>query len=371
MSKRTVAVVDADGHVVEPVGMWEMYLEPEYKRRRPKLIEDSWGTPRMLIDNMLNQKGPGYDCGNPDGWLVGSGAYRLEGASNPHARIEDMDTDGPIDIAVLFPSLMAVAPALWDSKFQAALCRAYNNWVADFCAAYPDRLKAVIVPPMNDVHAAIAEIQRCRNKSSAFVGIVIPSNIHGKNLQQPDLYPFWQEAQELDLAVCTHISTGSNVSAAGGDRFNIFFQTHCVTFPFEAMINVLDFVTGGILELFPRLRVAFMESGVGWVPYWMERLDEHYERRAKEVPLCKKRPSEYMKSDQCFFSSDPDEKTIPVAVEFLGEDRILYASDYPHWDARFPESVNELRKQKLSESAKAKILGENARRLFKLAWQAP
>ncbi len=182
MSKRTVAVVDADGHVVEPVDMCETYLAPEYKHRRPKLIEDSWGTPRMLIDNMLNQRGPGYDCGNPDGWLVGSGADRLTGASDPHTRIKDMDTDGPIDIAVLFPSLMAVAPALWDSKFQAALCRAYNNWVADLCAAYPDRLKAVIVPPMNEVHAAIAEIHRCRNKSSAFVGIVIPSNIHGKNL---------------------------------------------------------------------------------------------------------------------------------------------------------------------------------------------
>src|SRR6266511_4819831 len=88
------------------------------------------------------------------------------------------------------------------------------------------------------------------------------------------------------------------------------FQTHCMTFPFEAMINVLDFVTGGVLELFPRLRIAFMESGIGWVPYWMDRLDEHYERRAREVPLCKKPPSEYMRSEQCFFSSDPDEKTI-------------------------------------------------------------
>jgi len=367
VNENRLRVIDADGHVVEPVEMWEDYLELEYRHRRPKLVEDSWGTPRILMENMFFPKGRGYDCGNTDGWLVGSGTSRFRGGSDPHARIQDMDADGPTDMAVLFPSLATQAWAIRDPGFEAALCRAYNDWIADYAGAYPERLKAVIAPPLNRIDAAIAEIRRCRNKSPVFVGIVIPSNIHGRNLQQPELYPLWQEAQELDLPVCTHISTGSNIPAAGGERFDNFFQTHCVTFPFEAMINVLDFVTGGVLELHPHLRVAFMESGIGWVPYWMDRLDEHYERRAHEVPLCKKPPSEYMKSNQCYFSSDPDEKTIPMAVEHLGEDRILYASDYPHWDSRFPHTVHELLKQEMASTAKAKILGGNAMQLFKLA----
>lgn len=359
-------VIDGDGHVVEPFEMWQKYLEPEFRKRAPRLVEDNWGTPRALYENMFFQRGPGYDCGLTQGWAA-TGAFKHHGAGDPHERIKDMDMDGPIEIAVLFPTFMLGVPSVvQDPRYEAAMCRAYNNWINDYASAYPKRLRPIIVPPVTDIKETVAEIRRCRKMSPLFVGIMLPSNIYGKNLQHPEFYPIWQEAQELDLAVCPHTGTGTNAKLAGTDRYNIFFQTHCINFPFENMMNVLDFVTGGILELFPRLRVSFMESGVGWVPYWMERLDEHYERLASEVPLCKKRPSEYMKSEQCYFSSDPDEKLIPLAIEFLGEDRIIYASDYPHWDCRFPGTVDEILKQKISDSAKAKILGENAKRLFKI-----
>ena len=105
MNENRLRVIDADGHVVEPVEMWEDYLELGYRHRRPKLVEDSWGTPRILMENMFFPKGRGYDCGNTDGWLVGSGTSRFRGGSDPHARIQDMDADGPTDMAVLFPSL--------------------------------------------------------------------------------------------------------------------------------------------------------------------------------------------------------------------------------------------------------------------------
>jgi predicted TIM-barrel fold metal-dependent hydrolase len=145
------------------------------------------------------------------------------------------------------------------------------------------------------------------------------------------------------------------------------FLTHMISHPFEQMLAALSIIAGGVLERFPRLRVAFLESGCGWLPFWLHRMDEHYERRAHEVPWLTMRPSDYFRR-QCIISCDPDEVTIPAVVDYIGEDHVCWASDYPHWDAIFPGAVAELRKHLngLSEAAHEKILGDNARRFLDL-----
>jgi uncharacterized protein len=122
-----------------------------------------------------------------------------------------------------------------------------------------------------------------------------------------------------------------------------------------------------VLERFPRLKVAFLESGCAWLPFWLHRMDEHWEKRAHEVPWLRMKPSEYFRR-QCMISCDPDEATIPAVVHYIGEDYVCWASDYPHWDAIFPGAVAELRKHLsgLSEAAQQKILGDNARRFLDL-----
>ncbi|MBI3743235.1 MAG: amidohydrolase family protein [Chloroflexi bacterium] len=127
----------------------------------------------------------------------------------------------------------------------------------------------------------------------------------------------------------------------------------------------MSLLLGGVLDDFPRLRFAFLESGAGWAPYWMDRLDDYYEE-FKEHRL-EHLPSDYFRSGQCFISCEVEEKTIPYVVQVLGEDRVIYASDYLHHDAKFPRSVALIAERKdLSRSAKTKILGGNAAKLFRL-----
>jgi predicted TIM-barrel fold metal-dependent hydrolase len=132
-----------------------------------------------------------------------------------------------------------------------------------------------------------------------------------------------------------------------------------------------DLVFGGVLERHPRLKVAFLESGIGWVPWFMERMDADFGRLPERVDesegLKTGRPSDYLRSGNCYFACDPDEATLPYVASVMGEDTIVYASDYPHWDARYPDSVRLIaERDDLSPALKRKILCDNGRRLYRL-----
>jgi predicted TIM-barrel fold metal-dependent hydrolase len=120
-------------------------------------------------------------------------------------------------------------------------------------------------------------------------------------------------------------------------------------------------------EQFPRLRLAYVEAGCGWIPYWMERLDEEYEKRAAEAPLLKGKPSEYMTNGRIFYSCESEEETLHYVLERAGDEIILYASDYPHWDSNYPNTVKSIAERPiLSDEQKRKVLGANAKRLYRL-----
>ena len=133
------------------------------------------------------------------------------------------------------------------------------------------------------------------------------------------------------------------------------------------MIAVLCLVVGGILERFPGLKVAFLEAGVGWVPYWMERLDEHYEYLKPTVPWLTKKPSEYMRSGQVYYAFEPDEEILPFVANYVGAERLIFASDYNHSDSKFPETVSTVTERTdIQLTTMAKIMGENAAQLYGL-----
>jgi predicted TIM-barrel fold metal-dependent hydrolase len=168
------------------------------------------------------------------------------------------------------------------------------------------------------------------------------------------------------VPLCVH---NRREGPAGEVRFDSFIFMHTIGRPVETFIQFAGLMYGGVAERFPKLRIAFLECGVGWVPYWMERMDEEWEKRGKiEAPLCKNKPSEYVKHGNWFFAMEPEEETLPYVIERIGEDKIVFASDYPHWDGIFPHVVSTIRGRKdISESAKAKVLGENAKRFY--GWQ--
>jgi len=128
-------------------------------------------------------------------------------------------------------------------------------------------------------------------------------------------------------------------------------------------------VFGGIPEMFPKLRIGYLEVGCGWLPYWAERMDEEWEKRGKvEAPLCKKKPSEYLYSENSYYGCEPEEKMISFVVNEVGSKTLMYASDYPHWDMSWPESATILwNREDLSFDTKKDLLLNNAKRFYNLS----
>jgi Amidohydrolase len=118
-----------------------------------------------------------------------------------------------------------------------------------------------------------------------------------------------------------------------------YFYIHMVGMPFNLMVGIMTLIGGGIMEKYPRIKFVFLEIGAAWLPYWMWRMDDHYSRAMHHPTGVPKKPSDYVRSDSCFVSCEPDETGLANTAEVLGSDRIVFASDYPHGDCDFPHSV--------------------------------
>ena len=361
-------VIDSDGHVVETEETFTNYLEAPYKERRPRHIRDSWGKDRWMVEGKIAVPDP-VDASYFDDWdkltLV------REGGRDPRLRLEDMDKEG-ISVAMLYGTLSSALPLMTeDAKYSAALCRAYNNWLADYCRADSRRLKGVAILPYQDMDEAKRELRRAV-KELGFVGVHIPPIIFGKTLDCPDFYPMYQEAQDLDvpLGVHHHLLVGRDISVSALVRGPML---QACAFPFDNMIACGDLIYGGVLDRFPKLRVALLEAGCSWVAYWMARLEQHLMFREVGYPLMlNKQPvTEYMKGGRIYYNAECDEVALPAVVKEMGEDYFMYASDYPHFGdilEGLPFGVVEKWKKRegIPESARHKILGDNAARFYRL-----
>ena len=360
-------VIDCDGHVNETEEMWAEYLEPGYREQRPRIVRDNWGKELWMVEGRLYAYNPAdWGAKLPGWWEL---AQTRIGGTDPHARLKDMD-DTKIDIAVVFGALMAGLNTFTDAGLAGAMCRAYNNWVKDYCGTNPRRLKFVAYVPLHDIDEAVKELQRAVGKLGA-VGVAIAPSlwaVSGKNLDDPSFYPFYAAAQELDVPVCIHDSGVATRDTAGGERMTDMFPLmHAASFPFDNMIACGRLIYGGVLDRFPRLRVAFLESGLGWVPFWLERLDAHT-KMPYPLPFGNKRkPSEYIRSEQCYFSFEAEDADLPAAIQRVGAERLIWASDYPHWDAEVEGAIDEINASPaITAAVKAKILGTNAAQLYRL-----
>lgn len=280
---------------------------------------------------------------------------------NPVVQIEDMDIEG-IDIQVLYPTALLGAWGLKDPAFAVDLHRAYNEWLAEFCSYRRDRLKGVAVLPMVDPGAAARELER-GVRELGFVGGMAHTRIYNHQVSDACFDELYACAEQYDVPIGFHAS-GSEIDRA--ERFDTFLAEHTLGHTLEQIYATIQVVYGGVLEKFPRLRVAFLEGLVGWIPMLMERMDEEYERRPFEAPLLTKPPSEYFRSGRMFFGCESGEWMIPTVIRYLGADgALLYSSDYPHWDGDFPHSTRTLvERSDLTDENKRRIIGENARRFY-------
>ncbi len=356
-------IIDADGHVQERDADWQELLDPPYRKHAPKMVTGPDGKEQLLLEGKIWAKPSGVGLG------IGTAPYsrrpqKTTGMFDPVRRLQDMDLEG-IDTAVNFGTTVFLSlPFLEDHDLACAVAHGYNTWLDRYCKTSPQRLKGIALVAMQEPKEAVKELERCV-KQLGFVGVATSAHSAGRNLDHPDFYPFYAKAQELGVPVCVHV--GSGRPAAAAERFNNAFFVHATTHAFEQMIGVMCIVGGGILELYPKLKVAFLEAGAGWVPYWMERLDEHYEYLQPTVPLMKKRPSDYMRSEQVYYSFEPDEHTLNFVMNYVGEDRLVFASDYNHGDSKFPHTVASVTERKdLSTSQSHKLMHDNAARLYNI-----
>ncbi len=352
-------VIDADAHVVEGA-TFMAEMAQRYPDKVAFSVDESG--PHLVIEGRPYPQdfGPGAGCPPAEGLCLDRGInpFTAEGI------VADADREG-IDTMVFFPSAALGLPAYTDQAFAGEMARRYNRWLAALCAQHPKRLRGVAVVPIEDVAAAIAILGDA--KKLGLVGVMIPACLRTRNLDHADLIPFFDAAADLDLPVAIHGAPGIHLPMLGSQRFDNYLQVHCVSFPFDMMVALTALVLGGVLERHPKLRVGLLESGVGWVPYFVERVHEHLEKRGRLAPACKHRPEEYIARGQVYVTCEPEEASVPFAVQMLGPDFIMYASDYPHWDSDFPNSTRPLRQRTdISEQVRANILGRNAARFYGL-----
>ncbi|WP_437736736.1 amidohydrolase family protein [Sorangium sp. So ce1335] len=343
-------ILDADRHVIEPIDLWRTYMEPEHRAHAPCYAYVGEGD---LADRVA--------CPGPGGWLPlppqpvvdGRPLFRRLSArasrelalsasrrrrevvptGRPEAQIAAMDREG-IDVAFLYPTLglYLVGLSPLDPRLATAFARAYNRWLRDFCAHAPGRLRGVALMSPHDPGAMVVELARAAALGFGAV-VVRPNPVDGRTLGDPAYEPFWAECERRSIAVAVHEGTHAHLPTAGADRFHSRFALHACSHPMEQMMALLALVEGGVLERHPGLRVAFLEAGCGWLPYWLWRLDEVEHRHlAGEVePHVPQQPSAYFRR-QCFVAVEPDEPYLPEVVPRIGEDNLLFGTDYPHLD---------------------------------------
>jgi predicted TIM-barrel fold metal-dependent hydrolase len=305
------------------------------------------------------------------GYMAGfTGAHKGKDPSplvdaDPAARIRDMDEEG-VDVNLTLPSgWFGTWTLSEDPAVEAMMYRAYHRWMDDYCGAFPERLTGVILVSARDVTGSLEEIAACAKKRWP-LGIFVYAP-YGMPLDHPDLEPFWEAAQAHDLAVVLHTFTVMPPYAPGGlDTWDNLWLQRSAAHPWCGMRNMAALIGSGVMDRYPRLRIGTLEAGHSWLPFWMARLDEHAESIKAALPPLKHKPSEYVLSGRYFQSIEIPEgaQLTKTVMDLLGEDILMYASDYPHGESWFPKSVETVLSWDLPETAKHKLLWDNAVRFY-------
>jgi predicted TIM-barrel fold metal-dependent hydrolase len=386
-------VIDGDGHVMEPPDLWVERMDHDrwgdwipHRTVEDEIYETNYtggqvrSGGRELHDSMAKAVGM-----TPQEFHHLLDSLRVEGGHDPDARIAALDADG-VDAAVLYPSQAMFfgpvdpIPALHDVEFVNDCIRAYNDWIAEFCAAHPRRLFAVAGVPLQSPELAVAEAERAVNRLGLRGIFIRPSAYVDELPLNHSVYDrFWAACQDLDVPVGLH--PGVHIDTPGACRkFQLVADSENMSVTNMAMDeihggsglgqsvgNMVDMTVslgrilmGGVCERFPRLRVLVLEAGGGWVPSLLERMDEQVEAFPLEKRWLSMLPSEYFKR-QCYVSFEPEEWNLAPCAEFLGADRVLWASDYPHPEYH-PGILDELREriEPLDVASRDRILGRNA-----------
>ena len=274
-----------------------------------------------------------------------------------------MDAMG-VDVACMFPTPMLNIVTCPRIEVEVGLARAYNRWLCDHILSEDRRLKSMLYLPFNDPVACVDIIEKFGDKPGVIGFMVVAT--HHRSVHDNAFMKMYGALQERNLPLAFH------AAYTWGDQTlsltNRFMAVHALGFTWRNMLHLTNWLVNGMPERFPKLKVIWIESGLAWVPFLMQRLDNEFMMRTSDAPLLKRKPSDYMR--EMFYTSQPMEmvdnlEALQVTFKMMNaRSQLLFSSDYPHWDMDLPSTIYDL--PFLDAEAKKAILGENACRLFNL-----
>lgn len=368
-------IIDADGHILEPLDAWEKYIDPAYRDRALRIrrhdgreVLELDGKPSRFFDiRTLTGLGAMGKSSQEIAELMeqsypGNAPF---GSMDPKERVALLDQEG-IAKAILYPSLgLTWECELEDAELSLAYAQAYNRWLCDFCADSDGRLIAIAHISLADPVRAAVELERSV-RAGARGAFVAPYTLTRIPHAHPDHDAFWATAQDLDVPVAIHpmaehpkIRTYQRFDGMGKARW--MQNALGMQGPQQAFYGLFQW---GLFDRFPKIKAVVLESGAGWIGAALDRMDTTYETSLGDSVPLKEKPSVYFKR-QCWISGDPDERALAHIIDYVGEDRFFWATDYPHFDhpGNYMEELQEL-VAPLSDTARRNLLGDSAARVY-------
>ena len=371
--KNGYKIWDTDTHVRPSLESLEPYYDPAFRERLPELEPYKRVNNRALEGMVIGRHSYAFPEENPfrrtlsraePGVERPAGHYRGKkyaslGAidDDVDARIRDQDEEG-VDCQLLIGGSSSAGPSK-DLAIAVGFMRAYNRYLNDFCTKYPHRLKALLPVVPGAVEASVEEIRRW-GKTPWAVG-VYPNMANDTPLDHPDMEPVWRAADETGLAIVHHSHYSGPPWFPGYlDLWNSPFLGRSASHPWGAMRAIGAFIGSGIMDRYKSLRLGILECGCGWLPFWMRRLEDQ-STYVGGLPALEHTITEYMTGGRFFSAIEmaEGEDMVQMVIAFMGPDVLMYASDYPHMECRFPESVEHFLGWDLSEELRRKLFWDN------------
>ncbi len=372
-------LISADSHVNEPGDLWVERIDKAFRDRAPRVVDnlpDRQPGSYLVLEGIqpihLTQ---GLGAGKkpeelPKFFQESTYKDARRGGWDPAERLKDMALDG-VEAEVIYTTLGFRQFWFTDAALQQACFRAYNDWLAEYCAYAPTRLAGLALISLYDIDAAIRELRRCRQMGlkGAMIWASPPEDRPYSDL----LYdPFWAAAQDLNMPLSLHAITGMGpesqaTRAMGREIQRMDRYLRAVTGADEVKRSLTVFIFSGVLERFSGLKLVSAENNVGWLPFVIQRWDQAQEssRYMHPTPL-KLKPSEYFhRQVSATFIDDS------VGVENrhqIGIDNIMWSSDYPHTASTWPQSQEVIARdfKDVPAAEKWKIVRENVTQLYEL-----
>jgi predicted TIM-barrel fold metal-dependent hydrolase len=365
--------IDADSHIEEHHEIFN-YLDKEYMHRRPAdisigdMVKHRPTRNRVwLIDGEMRPKLFGHNAScyatppTSDFAKLKPVTPEVQGISDVDAYIECLNSK-EIDVVVLYPTLF-LHPVTRDPLFEAALMRAYNSWLAETCAKQPKRLKWAALIPMRSIPDAISEVKRAKALGAS--SVMLLATVGNTLLHDRRFDPVYQAIQDANLPICIHTGYAHD---GINDSCESPASALVLNFEMSMVMALFSFLSGGILDRFPNLKVGFLEAGTLWLYAALDRMMKWRETPTAEVWPAQKSPLEYLKNNQVYFTIEGDEPNLREFVDLVGVDRVLGSGDFPHVhykDGKIAETFTDIKMHKdLSDADKKLILSKNAEKFY-------